>query len=469
MAETIIPFARTVLLPPGSPPIGWVERVYLDVSPAVCHGTRNGWACRGDLELLIEYRSAPTGGGLFAGAQRPGKAWQALLTLPWEYAAAACDAPPGDYRPVLEKLDWQMVAGNALEITGELAVRWEEPEETTPGPPGGEKQPAAASKGRSPLYRRWKMIQRENSPAPEPREQAAVDAEIEHLAETAEETAAEANRLWQRITEAQAREAAEQPETPPSADLSESQLKQAIRQSLDLAEDGPEEDREALREGVVVRMRFGPEEEGKKRLYYPGPALESPADTLEEVLTQVLGEEERPKVSFGWQETAPEAPCPAEEASPEEEPPAPPEEAPEEAAAAPAEAAEGQTEAAEPEKAARTEADPCPDDPAPAPENLSAADRSLTAEKVQTGPLPAPVEARPEPVLPAAEPLAEAAPLAAAVPDQAVVAEILDEALEPLSPEKRPGKRRAVGLPRLLIEAKDNNVAISAFNLQIKL
>lgn len=54
----------------------------------------------------------------------------------------------------------------------------------------------------------------------------------------------------------------------------------------------------------------------------------------------------------------------------------------------------------------------------------------------------------------------------------AAVLEALDTALEPETmgrAEKRNRRRRAVGLPRLIIEAKDNNVEISAFNLQIKL
>ena len=56
--------------------------------------------------------------------------------------------------------------------------------------------------------------------------------------------------------------------------------------------------------------------------------------------------------------------------------------------------------------------------------------------------------------------------------DPAAMAESLDTALEPevLPPGgKKPRKRRAVGLPRLQIDARDNTVEISAFNLQIKL
>ena len=510
MPEKIIPFARTLLLPAGSPAIGRVDGVDMDVTGLCCHCSGDSCYCQGDVDVLIQYCSAPPdSGSLFGGPQRPGKAWQALLTLPLELIGQAegdwtC-VPVGDYQPELRHLEWFLVASNAVEMEGTLAVSWTEPETANQSirepqasstaskgkeqlEPGLAWQPAKfAQHGmtRGQLTRGWNMVNREQ----ERQESGEVmmEEQIQQLADHAEQTAAAANQLWQTLDQ---KEEEIEPnvveETPEGVQLNQEEhstdpesmrvalpedgLRQAIAQSLSGGEtDATElEDREELREGVVVRMRFGaPQDVEEKRLYYSDSAAENPVPSMGATLDSP--EEERAlqpsaKVHFGW---TPSASTDTVENQPQKDAKSDSpietgemdasalvERALAEEASLAAEPELKQTEIVSPEP--RTEQNTSAVEPPIASPERAPATPTLCKDSVP------PIEEKDKVF--SEPPRVEADPVA--------MVESLDTALEPevLPPEgKKPRKRRAVGLPHLQIDARDNTVEISAFNLQIKL
>jgi len=178
MAEKIIPFARTVLLPAGSPAIGCVDGLRMDVSGLQCQSNGQACYCLGDADLLIEYHAAPSDcGSLFYGPSEPGRAWQALLSIPLELHCSSAEGPlplpPGSYQPSLRHLEWFMVASNAIELEGSLLLTWEAAEAAAPAAP-----PAEEAESPAPV---------EAEPEPEMEASVETDPESEPKPQTAEE------------------------------------------------------------------------------------------------------------------------------------------------------------------------------------------------------------------------------------------------------------------------------------------
>ncbi|MDO4733154.1 MAG: hypothetical protein Q4B50_06550 [Bacillota bacterium] len=338
MAEKIIPFARTLLLPAGSPAIGCVDGLRMDVSRLRCHYTGQSCCCTGDVDVLIEYHAAPpVQSSLFAGPAGPGKAWQALLTLPVELDCGSGEElpflQPGSYQPQLRNLEWFMVASNAIELEGSLLLSWEpqqKAEEVKGFPDAFLKEAAlsrelvrqrkrAASGGKQEekvgggTMEQDQQRKQKGSGGPEDGAAPAMEARIQHLVDTAEQTAAAAQQLWRRIEEQQVEE--DMPEEASAQDAAGEKAGEAStcgealvekadgmpgKEPAEAVEVGDEE----LREGVVLRMRFdSPERPGQGRIYYQDGQLQADPKALAEVLWEALGEDSPhsdPRLSFSW-------------------------------------------------------------------------------------------------------------------------------------------------------------------------
>ena len=484
MAEKIIPFAHTVLLPAGSPAIGCVDAVRLDLSGIKCQYNGGACYCLGDADVLIEYHAAPLEpASLFAAPSTSGRPWQALLSLAWEMADpsgsddASSSPPRGSYQPELRELEWFIVASNALELEGSFAITWEDPAAiqafAAPSAAQRDDAPAAApstaqrddapdfapaspqlvtapdsalaglppapdltqdveqepsdlnesdvhgdARQEEPLprekavqdektarkenfprnedleqkekiaqnvgetalgliwrpqahnrvdkqgyqsFRGWTMVtyQEEDSRKQELSQELSMEQQIQQLAEKAEDTIEEAQRLWldiekqkkeqimplaenpveenpesvpeimtartmpiaaERVSAMEAEEklAVQHPEQykelmqPQTVSLDAEQMRQVVSQSLnEEPEPDDEEDREQdLREGVVVRMRFDqPGSGNQKKFYYSGSLSEfnvAPQSSAE-ALQEALGEEQpqpTAKINFGWVDKA---------------------------------------------------------------------------------------------------------------------------------------------------------------------
>jgi len=183
MAEKIIPFARTVLLPAGSPAIGCVDGLRMDVSGLQCQSNGQACYCLGDADLLIEYHAAPSDcGSLFYGPSEPGRAWQALLSIPLELHCSSAEGPlplpPGSYQPSLRHLEWFMVASNAIELEGSLLLTWEAAEAAAPAAPPAEEAESPAPVEAEPEPEMEASV--ETDPESEPKPQTAEDARFDY-------------------------------------------------------------------------------------------------------------------------------------------------------------------------------------------------------------------------------------------------------------------------------------------------
>ena len=378
MAAIRIPFSRTVFLPDGSPPLGSLTDVQVELRDGSCGGADGQIWCRGELDLLVDYRSWPVSGGAsYAAAGETGEEWQALLTLPLFLTGPG--AAPGDgATPELVELEWYAVGAAALELEGYCVLTPELPD--ADARPDAEARPAAASPA-----------------APSPEETTDY---VRRPAAAAVKPQQENNGGWHMVSLEQERETREQQQPQLQPEPQQPEPQQPEPQQPDPQ---PEPEPVAAAQAAIrPRISFG-QTAARSAAAAPQPAEEA-AVTGSSIAAAAIGETVI--------EAAPAAEEPAAEALPEK-----------------ATAAETVPGAIADDMAA--------DAPQPV-EEAAVAGSSIAAAAI-------------------AEALPESAPESAVEPVAAAV-------LPP--PERR---RRAVGLPRLLIDAKNNKVEISAFNLQIKL
>lgn len=127
MAELILPLTRTLFLPSGSPGLGSVEAVRGDLRELRCGSSDGETYCLGEADILVEYTASSGSGGLFASdsrqQERPGS-WQALLSFPFQLSGPGQLPAEAAYRVELGPLHWTMVAARAIELETSLSLSW---------------------------------------------------------------------------------------------------------------------------------------------------------------------------------------------------------------------------------------------------------------------------------------------------------------------------------------------------------
>lgn len=132
MAEIILPFCRTIFLPAGSPGISSINQVRGDLRNLRCGSAGGEVYCIGEADILVDYISYMPGRNLGPFAvpsteQQPGcdQAWQALLTLPFQLSGCGELPADGPYRVELGDIEWCMVAARALEVETTVIIHYE--------------------------------------------------------------------------------------------------------------------------------------------------------------------------------------------------------------------------------------------------------------------------------------------------------------------------------------------------------
>ncbi|MBQ1501901.1 MAG: hypothetical protein IIZ45_04720, partial [Firmicutes bacterium] len=122
MKQIALHLVRTVFLPMGSPPIGRIDDVKADLAKAELRLDGKKLYCMGQLDVLVDYTSlaASAGRRLFADGEEQGKAWQALLDLPFALSEDVFCPPGAEISASLGRLKWFMVAPRAFELEADI-------------------------------------------------------------------------------------------------------------------------------------------------------------------------------------------------------------------------------------------------------------------------------------------------------------------------------------------------------------
>ena len=125
---------RTVFLPVGSPPIGSVCEITADIGKADIHVEGEQVYCLGELDIIIDYLSFSPNNGrhLFPDHADTypgggGKEWQAMINLPFALNETAALDSSAEYSAALGDIKWFMVAPRALEMEMEIVITVEIP------------------------------------------------------------------------------------------------------------------------------------------------------------------------------------------------------------------------------------------------------------------------------------------------------------------------------------------------------
>ncbi len=125
---------RTVFLPVGSPPIGSVCEITADIGKADIHVEGEQVYCLGELDIIIDYLSFSPNNGrhLFPDHADTypgggGKEWQAMINLPFALNETAALDSSAEYSAALGDIKWFMVAPRALEMEMEIVITVEMP------------------------------------------------------------------------------------------------------------------------------------------------------------------------------------------------------------------------------------------------------------------------------------------------------------------------------------------------------
>lgn len=125
---------RTVFLPVGSPPIGSVCEITADIGKADIHVEEKQVYCLGEMDIIIDYLSFSPNSGrhLFPDHADTypgggGKEWQAMINLPFALNETADLDAKAEYSASLGDIKWFMVAPRALEMEMEIVITVEIP------------------------------------------------------------------------------------------------------------------------------------------------------------------------------------------------------------------------------------------------------------------------------------------------------------------------------------------------------
>ncbi len=135
MSDTYVLLKRTVFLPKGSPGIYEISNLKVDIRNPQISSAEGKTLCRGDADLLLEYKALEDSGDISRSiwqeggdAPPPTKPWQALLTLAIEALAQGefscpplCQLEAGDIK-------WYVIAPRALELEFKLFIKEPLPE-----------------------------------------------------------------------------------------------------------------------------------------------------------------------------------------------------------------------------------------------------------------------------------------------------------------------------------------------------
>ena len=424
MRQISTTLVRTVFLPAGSPPIGSIDHIQADLSNKDIFIEHQRMYCRGDLDVMVDYTSFPLdrGSHIFPEHCRPeqGRAWQALLNIPFALSEDIDCMMTEPLNIALGDINWFMVAPQALEMEVEILISG--------------KEIADAPKTRENRQKKdggWHMV-------------SVEDMEREKAAETGKQLSWEATAKDgcekddnksdtgpMRLISLEPADSAENSAEEPAASAVEDERQEILtampaEQPVPEAEETAEvsaaaveekaavaEEKEAKAEEMVLAEEAGAEETAEIPEEDSGTAQLKVNEQPAEVVRIVFREDKLPnddEIAKAIEEAK------AEKAAYEAK-----KAAKEKTVSAKKADVNGQID---------TEADSVKNEPA------DNADEAIAAE-----------------ALPGEEELPEAA---------AVMA-------EPAPSGKPKKKRRSFGLPRLDVDAQNNNIEISAFNINIKL
>lgn len=424
MRQISTTLVRTVFLPAGSPPIGSIDHIQADLSNKDIFIEHQRMYCRGDLDVMVDYTSFPLdrGSHIFPEHCRPeqGRAWQALLNIPFALSEDIDCMMTEPLNIALGDINWFMVAPQALEMEVEILISG--------------KEIADAPKTRENRQKKdggWHMV-------------SVEDMEREKAAETGKQLSWEATAKDgcekddnksdtgpMRLISLEPADSAENSAEEPAASAVEDERQEILtampaEQPVPEAEETAEvsaaavgekaavaEEKEAKAEEMVLAEEAGAEETAEIPEEDSGAAQLKVNEQPAEVVRIVFREDKLPnddEIAKAIEEAK------AEKAAYEAK-----KAANEKTVSAKKADVNGQID---------TEADSVKNEPA------DNADEAIAAE-----------------ALPGEEELPEAA---------AVMA-------EPAPSGKPKKKRRSFGLPRLDVDAQNNNIEISAFNINIKL
>ena len=424
MRQISTTLVRTVFLPAGSPPIGSIDHIQADLSNKDIFIEHQRMYCRGDLDVMVDYTSFPLdrGSHIFPEHCRPeqGRAWQALLNIPFALSEDIDCMMTEPLNIALGDINWFMVAPQALEMEVEILISG--------------KEIADAPKTRENRQKKdggWHMV-------------SVEDMEREKAAETGKQLSWEATAKDgcekddnksdtgpMRLISLEPADSAENSAEEPAASAVEDERQEILtampaEQPVPEAEETAEvsaaaveekaavaEEKEAKAEEMVLAEEAGAEETAEIPEEDSGTAQLKVNEQPAEVVRIVFREDKLPnddEIAKAIEEAK------AEKAAYEAK-----KAANEKTVSAKKADVNGQID---------TEVDSVKNEPA------DNADEAIAAE-----------------ALPGEEELPEAA---------AVMA-------EPAPSGKPKKKRRSFGLPRLDVDAQNNNIEISAFNINIKL
>ena len=130
MRQISTTLVRTVFLPAGSPPIGSIDHIQADLSNKDIFIEHQRMYCRGDLDVMVDYTSFPLdrGSHIFPEHCRPeqGRAWQALLNIPFALSEDIDCMMTEPLNIALGDINWFMVAPQALEMEVEILISGKE-------------------------------------------------------------------------------------------------------------------------------------------------------------------------------------------------------------------------------------------------------------------------------------------------------------------------------------------------------
>ena len=452
MRQISTTLVRTVFLPAGSPPIGSIDHIQADLSNKDIFIEHQRMYCRGDLDVMVDYTSFPLdrGSHIFPEHCRPeqGRAWQALLNIPFALSEDIDCMMTEPLNIALGDINWFMVAPQALEMEVEILISG--------------KEIADAPKTRENRQKKdggWHMV-------------SVEDMEREKASETGKQLSWEATAKDgcekddnksdtgpMRLISLEPADSAENSAEEPAASAVEDERQEILtampaEQPIPEAEETAEVSAAAVEEKAVVAEEKAAvmEEKEAKAEEKPVVAEEKPVVAEEK---PVVAEEMVLAAEAGAEETAeiPEEDSGTAQLKVNEQPAEVvrivfrEDKLPNDDEIAKA------IEEAKAEKAAY-EAKKAADE-----KTVSAREADVTgqidaeADSVKNEPADNADEAIAAESLPGEEELPEAA---------AVMA-------EPAPSGKPKKKRRSFGLPRLDVDAQNNNIEISAFNINIKL
>lgn len=268
MAEILIPFRHTVMIPQGSPGIGAVNEVRMELR-SMTFGSGSGHIrCHGVGDVLVDYTAAGESENPFAmmmAKKHAGMPWQFLTTVTLDLLQPG-DLPKGDVSCRLHACRGYKVALSGLELEGELLLETAEaePEQAFVERPVRE----TAKMGG------WSMVSLDD------KKQEEI---LQRLVDEAEETVASAEKLWQRIDEEQedAEADREQPIHPVDTDYDYAKYAEETPQVNTVFEKTPPEpiriQLEFEKPATVADVTFpAVEQDDPEPVMIPEPVVEEP-------------------------------------------------------------------------------------------------------------------------------------------------------------------------------------------------